>query len=172
MDIVTHIDENDCELGEVTRERAHKEGLLHRVAVIYVFDEAGNILVQERRDDGLFDHSSAGHVDSGETPLAAALRELGEELGIFDVSLKEVGTVFSEERNPEKSIHKRHLFKVYSCVAVPGKLQEAEVKSVHFEDPERVFEKIKNDSLHALYTKGFEVSLGLLLDTIKNHRTK
>lgn len=158
-----HVDESDREIGEVTRKKAHEEGLLHRVAVVYVFDDKGSILVQERADNGLFDHSSAGHVDPGESFPEAAVRELGEELGIFSATLEEVGTVFAEERDIEKNIHKRHIFKIYRCFGTPGKLQEEEVKSVHFENPEAVFKKIKADSSHVLYTKGFEASLSFLL---------
>lgn len=168
MDKVIHVDENDRELGIITRKEAHREGLLHRVVVVYVFDEEGNILIQERAD-GRLDHSSAGHVDPGETYLEAAMRELGEELGIFNVPLEELGMLLVDERLPEAGKHKKHLFKMYACTALPGKIQEEEVKSVCFEHPSAVFEKIQADSLRRVYTGGFAASLPLLLQ-VKNRK--
>ncbi len=167
---VVHIDEHDCEIGVIPRKEAHRTGLLHRVVIIYVFDAEGNILVQERADDGRFDHSSAGHVDPGETYLEAAKRELGEELGIFNVPLEEHGMLLVDEMLPKKGRHKKHLYKMYSCTATPGKIQAEEVKSIRFEDPNIVFEKIQADPHRRLYTGGFAASLPLLL-RIKNRRT-
>jgi isopentenyldiphosphate isomerase len=169
-DKVIHIDENDREIGEVFRKEAHQKGLLHRVVVIYVFDVNGNILVQERAD-GRFDHSSAGHVDPGETYLEAAKRELGEELGIFGVPLEEHGMLLVEEYIPEKGKHKNHLFKMFSCAAMPGNIQAEEVKSVHFEDPISVLAKIREDSSRRVYTGGFAASLPVLVEIIKSRGT-
>ena len=112
MDKVIWVDENDQELGVIPVEKAHREGLLERVVVIYVTREDGQILVQERTDDGRFDHSSAGHVDPGEDYFQAAKRELKEELGI-ECGLVELGKTLSDESVPGEKPHRlRHLFKI------------------------------------------------------------
>jgi isopentenyldiphosphate isomerase len=79
MDEVIWVDEQDNILGSVTLDKAHLDGLLHRIAVVYLTNDLGQILIQER-DDGRLDHSAAGHVDIGESYLEAAKRELAEEL--------------------------------------------------------------------------------------------
>ncbi|MCR4950204.1 MAG: NUDIX domain-containing protein [Solobacterium sp.] len=74
----------------VSRTKAHAQGILHRTAHIWVIDrsrENTRILLQQRsfqKDSypGLFDTSSAGHIQAGDEPLPSALRELEEELGI------------------------------------------------------------------------------------------
>jgi isopentenyldiphosphate isomerase len=38
MSNVIWVDDKDNVLGEITRQKAHQEGLLHRVAVIYLID--------------------------------------------------------------------------------------------------------------------------------------
>ena len=47
MSNVIWVDENDNVLGEITREKAHKEGLLHRIAAVYLVNDNGeNVLRQ------------------------------------------------------------------------------------------------------------------------------
>ncbi len=74
----------------VSRDAAHKEGILHRTAHVWIVRKnAGSydILLQKRSMEkesfpGMYDTSSAGHIPAGEEPLPSALRELKEELGI------------------------------------------------------------------------------------------
>ena len=74
----------------VERGRAHREGIRHRTAHVWILRQrAGRteILLQKRSRNkdsfpGLYDTSSAGHVPAGDEPLASALRELEEELGL------------------------------------------------------------------------------------------
>ena len=76
--------------GTVSREEAHRLGILHRTThtwVIRQLDGQWQALLQKRSDNkdsypGRFDTSSAGHIPAGIDPLPSALRELEEELGI------------------------------------------------------------------------------------------
>lgn len=82
------VDEQNRVVGTASRAEVHKRGLRHRACHIIVFDPQGRVLVQQRsltkdNSPGLWDSSSAGHVDSGETYTACAIRELGEELGLL-----------------------------------------------------------------------------------------
>ncbi len=80
-------DENGTLSGTVeTRETIHKKGLLHRTVHIWLYKK-NEVLLQKRANGkdshpGLWDISAAGHVDIGETPVDAAIREIKEELGI------------------------------------------------------------------------------------------
>lgn len=91
MEYLDICDENGMPTGKtVTRETAHREGILHRTAHVWIVrsrGEAYQILLQKRSMEkesfpGLYDTSSAGHIPAGEEPLPSALRELHEELGI------------------------------------------------------------------------------------------
>ncbi|MEO8637413.1 MAG: NUDIX domain-containing protein [Candidatus Taylorbacteria bacterium] len=159
MSNVIWVDENDAVLGEVDREKAHKEGLLHRVAAIYLVNDRGEILVNERAKDGYLDHSSAGHVDVGESYLEAAKRELEEELGVLGVDLQDIGLAGSQG---EGEIFKRlHMFRVYVCKATPVKLKEDEVKRVFWANPKDIAEDMKVNPKK--YTGGFMKTLKLFL---------
>ena len=68
------------------RGEVHKNGDWHGSVHIWVFD-GEEVLLQKRSADkdvfpNFIDASCTGHIDPGETPEEAALRELSEELGI------------------------------------------------------------------------------------------
>ena len=159
MSNVIWVDNKDKKVGEITREKAHKEGLLHRIAVVYVVNEKEEILVNERAENGHLDHSSAGHVDIGESYLKAAKRELAEELGITHVRLKESGSAWAQD--VYKNSNSNHLMRIFMCKATPVKLKKDEVKSVFWMKPKTVQIDMK---IHPQkYTNGFKSSLAVFL---------
>jgi isopentenyl-diphosphate delta-isomerase type 1 len=81
------VNERDEVVGRLPRSEVHARKLLHRAVHILVFDPHGRLFLQKRsmKKDlcpGLWDSSCSGHVDSGEDYDVAAVRELGEELGL------------------------------------------------------------------------------------------
>lgn len=86
-ELLDTVDADNRVTGSDTRARIHSLGLRHRACHIIVFDGASRILLQQRsmtkdNSPGLWDSSSAGHVDSGESYIECAIRELKEELGL------------------------------------------------------------------------------------------
>ena len=160
---VIWVDEEDAVLGEITREKAHQEGLLHRVSATYLTNDRGEILVNERAKDGHLDHSSAGHVDVGESYLEAAKRELEEELGVTGVELSEIGGTHAEDRG--RTFISNHMFRVYRCKTEPVQLNKDEVKSVFWANPEEVYKDLAQNP--EKYTKGFHATLILFLSKVR-----
>jgi isopentenyl-diphosphate Delta-isomerase len=92
------VDANDVVTGQATRREVHAKGLWHRAVHVLVFApvESGaavnavngrRVFLQKRsmaKDTapGRWDSSCSGHLDSGEDYLTAAVRELGEEIGL------------------------------------------------------------------------------------------
>lgn len=90
------VDDDDVVVGEERRDVIHRDGLKHRAVHIFVLNQKGEIFLQKRsrlkdKCPGLWDSSAAGHVDAGEEYEPCAVRELGEELGLQDHQLTEVG---------------------------------------------------------------------------------
>ncbi len=86
-EILDVVDINNHEIGQATRGEIHEKGWFHRAVHILLFNSSGAVYIQRRskwkdRYPMKLDSSAAGHVDSGETYLEAAKRELNEELGI------------------------------------------------------------------------------------------
>lgn len=84
FDVVNERDEVvDCR----PRREVHRLGLLHRAVHVFVFNRRGELFLQKRsmRKDnhpGVWDSSTSGHVDSGETYDISVIRELHEEIGL------------------------------------------------------------------------------------------
>jgi len=84
------VDTADKVIGTATRAEVHARKLWHRAVHVLVFNAAGQIFLQKRsllKDmaPGCWDSSCSGHLDAGEGYDAAAMRELGEELGLVDL---------------------------------------------------------------------------------------
>jgi 16S rRNA (adenine1518-N6/adenine1519-N6)-dimethyltransferase len=81
------VDEHDRVIGREFRGEIHRRGLLHRAVHIFWLRPDGQLCLQRRsfaKDNcpGQLSSSCAGHVDAGEAYVEAAVRELGEELGV------------------------------------------------------------------------------------------
>ncbi|MEN8693790.1 MAG: 16S rRNA (adenine(1518)-N(6)/adenine(1519)-N(6))-dimethyltransferase RsmA [Akkermansiaceae bacterium] len=90
------VDDNDKVIGAERRDVIHRDGLKHRAVHIFAFNKNGEIFLQKRsrlkdKCPGLWDSSAAGHVDAGEEYDVCAARELGEELGLINHDVREVG---------------------------------------------------------------------------------
>ncbi len=95
------LDKNGETTGVVKpRSKVHRDGDWHRTVHVWITDAKGGVLLQKRSAGketypGLWDISSAGHVQAGSTHEAAAIREVREEIGIRvrEEELHYLGTV-------------------------------------------------------------------------------
>lgn len=75
------------ETGSAPRSRVRAENLRHGATGVVLFRPDGRLFVHQRTDTkdvypGRWDATAGGVMEPGETPLAAAERELAEELGV------------------------------------------------------------------------------------------
>jgi isopentenyldiphosphate isomerase len=81
------VNERDEPIRRATRREVHANGWWHRAVHVLVFDATGRVFLQKRSmlkdlSPGLWDSSCSGHLDAGEDYDTAAVRELGEEIGV------------------------------------------------------------------------------------------
>ena len=77
---------------------------------VSVFNSAGDIYLQKRPEwkdiqPGKWDTAVGGHIDYGETPEEALLREVREELGITDFKPEFVGKYVFESRRERELVY-------------------------------------------------------------------
>ena len=110
------VDSADHVVGRARRAEVHANRLLHRAVHTLVQRRNGDIFLQKRSmgkdtNPGRWDSSSSGHLDSGEDYYPAALRELGEELGIHLDSLEPIGSLPASKETGHEFVriyHARH----------------------------------------------------------------
>jgi len=88
------VNEDDIETGTGTKDRIHREGILHRAFSIFIFNSGGRIMLQRRapakyHSGGLWTNTCCGHPAPGADILSDARKRLAEEMGI-DCVLREV----------------------------------------------------------------------------------
>ncbi len=87
------VDEADNQVGLMEKMRAHEEAVLHRAFSVFVFNDKGELLLQQRathkyHSPGLWTNTCCSHQREGETNIQAGRRRLMEEMG-FDCELED-----------------------------------------------------------------------------------
>lgn len=154
--LIDVLDKNGTSTGDKkTKQEIHEQGLWHNASWIWIYNSRGEILLQLRAKNkdshpGQWDISAAGHVDTGETPMKAAIRELNEEIGIsaYEKDFKQVDFQTVSSYQPEIGWQNNefdyiYLFK-YDGKISDLKLQEEEVEKMEFIPLEK-FEMEIND---------------------------
>lgn len=130
-EILDVVDRDGNPTGEtVVREKAHREGILHRTAHVWLVRKSRTklgcfeVLLQKRslnKDSfpGCYDVSSAGHIPAGVDWIPSALRELREELGVVarpqDLHFVGKRMVSSSEVFHGRKFVNRQVSAVYFC---------------------------------------------------------
>lgn len=82
------VNERNRAIGAAGKDAVHRQRLLHRAFSIFLVDDQGRILLQQRsprkyHSGGLWANSCCGHPRLGERTISAARRRLHEELGVI-----------------------------------------------------------------------------------------
>ena len=105
------VDEMGGVIGSATRGECHNGSkLLHPVVHLHVFNSKGEVYLQKRPEwkdiqPGKWDTSVGGHLDYGETPEQALIREVREELGITDFQPERKGMYVFESRRERELVY-------------------------------------------------------------------
>ncbi len=94
MSQVILVNENDEPIGIMEKMEAHQKGLLHRAFSIFIFNNKGEMLLQQRaatkyHSANLWTNACCSHPSPGEEIEVSAHRRLNEEMG-FDTALKKI----------------------------------------------------------------------------------
>ena len=139
------------------------KGLLHGAAHVWIWRRNGNrleVLVQKRAAGkrtwpNLLDISAAGHIDLGETPLQAAIRETQEEVGlsISPDDLQPIAETKQYLTAPDGSTENEliWLYGLEFKSAESFDLQAKEVGSVTWKDFDTFAQEVRANDNHEIY---------------------
>jgi isopentenyl-diphosphate delta-isomerase len=87
MDEVILVDQNDNAIGTMAKMEAHEKGILHRAFSVLLFNDQGELLLQQRarskyHSAGLWTNTCCSHPRPGEDTDEAVRRRLLQEMGI------------------------------------------------------------------------------------------
>ena len=122
------------------KSEAHKKGLWHASAQIWIYTPNGEILIQKRAPNkdtypNLWDISVAGHLSAGDTSISAALREIEEEIGlVISAEALQLLKTIKNSKKPSKAITDNEFNYLFICCSPIStkqlKLQVEEVSEV------------------------------------------
>lgn len=141
------VDEHDRVIGRATRGEVHAKGLLHRAVHVFLFNTAGELLLQMRsaaKDEYplCWTSSASGHLDAGESYEQAAPREVREELGL------ELDLEYLLKLPASPATSNEHTVLYRGISDEPPTINTAEIDRVEFhpiDDVQRMIAKSPND---------------------------
>lgn len=88
------VNKNDQQIGLMEKIEAHEKALLHRAFSVFIFNEKGELMLQQRaatkyHSPLLWTNTCCSHQRDGESNVEAGRRRLQEEMG-FTTDLQEV----------------------------------------------------------------------------------
>ena len=173
MHEVILVNELDEATGSMEKMEAHKKALLHRAFSVFLFDEQGNMLLQQRaatkyHSPSLWTNACCSHPMPGETTEQAALRRLQEELGITTAITKAFHFTYKAAFDNGLTEHEfDHVF--VGEYAGELLLNTEEVSAVCYKSMSEIKLELNNNP--HLYTQWFKIALPLLEDWME-HKMK
>ena len=86
-DKIVMVDVHDNEVGVIDKLDAHKEPILHRAFSVFIINNKGEMLIQQRAFDkyhsgGLWANACCSHPREGEEVISSAMERMKDEIGV------------------------------------------------------------------------------------------
>jgi len=160
------VDADGNVIGKATRSHCHDGSmLLHPVVHLHIFNSRGELFLQKRSDKkeifpGFWDSSVGGHINFGEEPLSAVIRETGEELNLKGLDIKFIRKHIIQTR------HEKEL--TYCYFTVTDKKPQPDMDEVS-DGRYWSIDEIKRNFGTGIFTPNFEVDFtSFLSDGMKS----
>lgn len=173
MEQVILVDEKDTAIGSLPKMEAHEKGLLHRAFSVFIFNSAGEMLLQQRaahkyHSPGLWSNSCCSHPRPGEATKDAAMRRLQEEMGFSTPLEKAFDFIYKTTFDNGLTEHEfDHVFiGYYNGTVLPD---QAEVSDYAYYAPGEIETALENEADR--FTTWFQIAFPKVKEWWKSHRS-
>lgn len=163
------VDDNDKVIGHAPRSACHgNPALIHRAVHVLLFNKKGALLLQKRSphkdiQPGKWDTSVGGHLDRGESYLAAARREMQEELGLTGLPL-----TFLYPSRIRNEIESENIQTYLAISGQPAVFNPEEISEVSFWTPDEIDES----SGTGVFTPNFEEEWQMFKEFVRKYHSE
>jgi len=163
------VDREDNEIGLCPKMKAHEKALLHRAFSVFIFNDKGELLLQQRaahkyHSPKLWTNTVCSHQRKGETNIEAGVRRLQEEMGM-KTDLKEVfHFIYKAELDQGLTEHELDHVLIGFSNEVPH-INKEEVMSYKWENLNNIQKDIISHSNN--YTEWFKIIFNNSLEKLK-----
>ncbi|MCY1527233.1 Isopentenyl-diphosphate Delta-isomerase [compost metagenome] len=165
---VVLVDENDNEIAEMEKLTAHEQGYLHRAFSVFIFNDKGELLLQQRANHkyhgaGLWTNTCCSHPQWEENVDSSAVERLNYEMGL-QCDLKWIYSFIYNER-VENNLIEHELDYVFIGYSNQNPvLNKDEVRDYKWMSIDEILFDIENNPSH--YTVWFKQAFPQLLSKI------
>jgi isopentenyl-diphosphate delta-isomerase len=158
-EFVVLVDEQDNETGLMEKMEAHQKGVLHRAFSVFIFNDAGQFLLQQRaftkyHSGGLWTNTCCSHPRQGEKILEAATRRLQEEMGFVVPLQPQFSFIYYRELDNDLIEHELDHVVFGKFNGIPA-INLEEVASYKYIDKEALIADMNSQPDH--YTEWFKI---------------
>jgi isopentenyl-diphosphate delta-isomerase len=166
------VNEQDEPTGTMEKIEAHEKALLHRAFSVFIFNPAGEMLLQQRaiskyHSGGLWTNACCSHPAPGEDTAAAATRRLQEEMGFTTPLTKAFHFTYQAPFSNGLTEHEfDHVFTgIYNGPIQPN---PAEVQDYSFKTMAAIKSSLISHPEN--YTAWFHIAFPQIEDWLKQHK--
>lgn len=170
MGQVILVNEQDEQQGVMEKMEAHHKALLHRAFSVFIFNEKGEMLLQQRainkyHSGGLWTNTCCSHPNPNEETINAAQRRLQEEMGFTTTLSKAFDFIYkSEFENGLTEYEFDHVYVgYYDGEIIPDKKEVSDFCYRSFKEIESSLKSHPNK-----YTAWFHIAYPKIVDWMKN----
>ncbi len=142
------VDEADRVIGTAGKLEAHRTGRLHRAFSVVLWNDAGEMLIQQRaagkyHSGGLWANTCCGHPRPGEPVERAAVRRVREELGV-DCVLEPVGEITYRAELDQGLVEHEFVYVFHGTMTSALVPEPSEVSATEWVLPEKLSQEIRS----------------------------
>lgn len=182
MELLDIVNENNELTGDIVeREIVHEMGLWHREVAVIIVNKEGKMLLEKRAPTKKQSPNKwglcAGHIEAGDIPENAIVREMKEEIGV-DISIDELEFIKTAVRDIKfnDNLYNREFQYTYFWITDKREgefvVQEEELTEVRFFEVQEIKDKVKSKDKDIAFSNEEYIDeiISIVEEKIKNNR--